>query len=513
MNATAAIASKQASPNSILFVIGTVLFFGVINASAIMVMLPSIGIELALNPTQLGWIMSGSLLMYGVAIPFYGRFSDRFGTKRLLLMGIGLFSVGSLLAALAPSFATIMIARLIQAVGGAAFPGLGMAIASRAFPLEERGKALGILSATMGVGAAIGPLLAGVVSDLLDWRYLFAISAMAIFLIPIGMKVFSRDEELSKAPIDILGGTFLALIIAGALFAVSQGSQSGWTSPLILTSLGLAIGGLIALIMRQRSLENPFIPKELLKNPKYLAVLVMGFCTTGVVLAASVSYPLVLNALHDLNPLQIGLVLAPAALATAILGVLAGRWFDRIGAQIPTRIGALLLLVGIFGLSSMIGSGIASILILATLMGAGFALLNTPFAAIISHLVPARILATALSMNTMIFFVGGGFGISFLMSVSSSSTATSSMNLLHIGEGIGFSDAFLFLIVPILVISILTALLPKLQPTVHESPDKELAQDEVHADAVPQEWKPDCTIPWAPGCQESEELRETQTTS
>ena len=179
----------------VLFVVGIPLFFTVLNASAVTVLLPEMGRDLAIGTASLGWLMTGYLLVYGVAIPFYGRIADLYGARRLFLFGLTVFAIGSILSAIAPNYPLLLGARLIQAVGGAAIPGLGMAIASRAFPQEKRGIVLGLISATIGVGAAVGPLLGGVMSDAFGWRSVFVITALAGLTIPFGLKILSRDEE------------------------------------------------------------------------------------------------------------------------------------------------------------------------------------------------------------------------------------------------------------------------------------------------------------------------------
>ena len=149
------------APNAlgILLVVCAAIFFIVLNASAVGVILPQIAGELSLDSGQLSWLMTGFLLIFAVAIPIYGRLADLYGARPLFLLGVAIFSVGSLLAALADNYTVMLSARIVQAVGGAAIPGLGMTLASRAYGPESRGRILGITAATIGVGGAIGPLL------------------------------------------------------------------------------------------------------------------------------------------------------------------------------------------------------------------------------------------------------------------------------------------------------------------------------------------------------------------
>jgi DHA2 family metal-tetracycline-proton antiporter-like MFS transporter len=158
----------------VLLIVCFALFFGVLNASAVGVVLPDIANDLSVDTGQLSWLMTGFLLIYGIAIPFYGRLADRYGARPLFLIGVGVFSVGSLLSALAPDFSSLLVARIIQAIGGAAVPGLGMTLASRAYGPESRGTVLGVIAATIGLGGAIGPLLGGALSEAVGWQYILS---------------------------------------------------------------------------------------------------------------------------------------------------------------------------------------------------------------------------------------------------------------------------------------------------------------------------------------------------
>ena len=160
--------------------------------------------------------MTGFLLIYGIAIPFYGRLADRHGARPLFLLGVGVFSVGSLLSALAPDFSLLLGARAVQAIGGAAVPGLGMTLASRAYGPERRGSVLGVIAATIGLGAAIGPLLGGALSEGLGWQSIFLINTAAAATIPIGLKILPRVEDRTGGNLDIFGGVALALLVGGS---------------------------------------------------------------------------------------------------------------------------------------------------------------------------------------------------------------------------------------------------------------------------------------------------------
>ena len=492
--------NTAANPTGVLLIVGVSIFLGVLNASALGVVLPDIADDLSVGIGELSWLMTGFLLVYGIAIPFYGRLADRYGARPLFLIGVAVFSLGSLLSAIAPNFSFLLGARIVQSAGGAAVPALGMTLASRAYGPESRGTVLGVLAATIGAGGAVGPFVGGILGESLGWQSIFVMTAAAAIAIPFGLKILPRDEARTGGKLDLLGGMALALMVTGALLVPSEGARSGWTSPLVLAGAAVAVVGLVSLAARQLTARSPFIPMEFLRNSRYVAVLGMGFSVAAASLAPLVGLPILLATLHDLSPLEIGLTMMPGAISTSVFGVLAGRLTDRRGPRLPTSIGSPLVLLAVLGLSSYSGSSVWVIATFAGLLGAGTGLVNTPLAATVTRIVPGRLLASAFSINSMSFFVGGGFGTAALMAVVTLRTegGLSALNPLHSGTAAAYSDAFLLLVIPAVVIVLLSMALPSgAERAVEERPA--VPQPEP---SVSRNWVPNCSVPWAPECEE-----------
>ena len=487
----------KGTPKGVLLIVCFALFFGVLNASAVGVVLPDIADDLSVDTGQLSWLMTGFLLIYGVAIPFYGRLADRYGARPLFLLGVGIFSVGALLSALAPNFEFLLVARIIQAAGGAAVPGLGMTLASRAYGPESRGTVLGVIAATIGLGAGIGPLLGGSLSESLGWESLFFVNVAAAVAIPIGLKILPKDEERSGGGLDLFGGVALGLLVAGLLLIPLEGARSGWASSLVLAGAVIATIGLVGLLARQWTAGSPFIPREFLHSSRYISLVSMSFFVMAANLAVLIGLPILLTFTHNLSALEVGLTMVPGAISTSIFGVLSGRITDRVGARLPVWVGSPLMLLAVLGLSSNTGSSVWVIALFTGVLGAGFGLVNTPLAATVSRIVRPQMLASAMSINSMLFFLGGGLGTAMLISVVTSrgSAGESLLNPLHSGAGSGFSDAFLLLAMPVLVVMALSPSLPG-----NTKPAEGTVQPEPQATT---NWVADCLMPWMPGCNEA----------
>ena len=479
----------------VLIIVCFALFFGVLNASAVGVVLPDIANDLSVDTGQLSWLMTGFLLIYGIAIPFYGRLADRFGARPLFLLGVGVFSVGSLLSALAPDFSSLLVARIVQAIGGAAVPGLGMTLASRAYGPESRGTVLGVIAATIGLSGAIGPLMGGALSEAVGWQYIFVVNAAAAITIPIGLKILPSAEERSAGNLDLAGGVALGLLVGGVVLIPTEGARSGWLSPLVLTGAAMAIIGLTTLSMRELTASSPFIPREFLRSSRYLGLVWMSFSVMAPYVAILIGLPILLSSIHNLSALEVGLTMLPGAISTSVFGVLAGRLTDRNGARLPTWVGAPLMLLAVLGLSTYAGSSVWLIATFAGILGAGFGLVNTPLAATVSRIVRSQVLASAMSINSMLFFLGGSLGAAMVMAVvtSRAQDSTSLLNPLHSGAGAGFSDAFLLLSLPVLAVMALSLVLPKAEAS---------SVTALPISPATRNWVANCSVPWMPECAE-----------
>ena len=439
----------------VLAVVCAAIFLSVLNGSIVNVVLPVIGQDLVVEPALLGWVVTAYSLVYAVAIPFFGRLADIFGARRFFLAGQAVFAVGSLLCVLAPSFPLLIVARIIQSAGGAAIPGLGMTLVTRAYPPNRMGTVVGLMSTMVGVGFAIGPTLGGYVAGTFGWHAAFAIGALGGLLVPVSWALLPRDggsRERVGEPLDVWGGLSLAAAISGGLLAVTEAARNGAASPSVVAAGVLSLGGTLALIVRQRRIAFPFIPREMLSSAGYRAVSTITVCASAGSFGVIVGVPLLLARVNGLAAAEIGLMLLPNAALSAVLGVVIGRFADRVGSRLPVRIGLVVMLAALFALSSAVGADGWSIAALLALLGLGSALVSTPLPAAVPRLIPPERLASGQSITNMLFFLGGSLGATVTTAMlSARATATDAFNLVHDGAGVGFSDAFLLLTLPVIV--------------------------------------------------------------
>jgi MFS transporter, DHA2 family, metal-tetracycline-proton antiporter len=442
---TASTSGRWSSERLIVYFVAACIFTSVLNTNMFNVALPAIGREFDITPGQLGWVVTSYSLIFGIGTPFYGRLADIYGLRRMFIIGLTIFSAGSMACMFAPEYELLIAARIIQAAGTASIPALGTAAIFRAIPAERRGAATGITAAMVGIGAAIGPSLGGAITEVASWRGLFMFGTMLIIAVPISRRVLPEDKPDGNATLDLAGGFFLGTMIAGLLIGITNLQSYGIFSSWVVGPLFVAAIAFMLLTYRIRNADDPFIPPDLLANSDYRMIVFIGFAMLLTHMGTLVTVPLLLDRVNELSSARIGLIMLPSAVILSIVGPIAGRLTDRIGALIPLRSGIAISFTALVFMST-IGSGGSPMTVLLILLGTGLGmgLANSPMINSVSLILPPRRTGLGVSIFHMTFFLGGAFGATMITSVIDYRTsATNALNPLHSGTGIEFSDAFL----------------------------------------------------------------------
>jgi MFS transporter, DHA2 family, metal-tetracycline-proton antiporter len=442
---TASESSLAGSERAIVILVSCCVFISVLNTNMFNVALPQIGRDFNVTPGGLGWVVTSYSLIFGIGTPFYGRLADIYGLRRMFMIGLTIFSIGSIASMLAPEYYLLIAARVVQAAGTAAIPALGTAAIFRAIPAERRGAATGYISAMVGIGAAIGPSLGGAVTQLVSWRGMFLFGTMLIIAVPLAKRILPADDPKGEATLDLPGGFFLGTMIAGLLISITNLEDYGVTSPWVLGPFFVFIAAFLLLNYRIRTAPDPFIPPDLLANGNYRMLVFIGFAMLLTHMGTLVTVPLLLDRVNEISAAQIGIVMLPSAVVLSIAGPFAGRLSDRIGVLIPMRTGITLSFIALFLMTSAgAGASPVTVTIILLLTGLGMGLANSPMINSVSLIVPQARAGIAVSIFHMMFFLGGAFGATMITSVIDYRTnSDQALNPFHSGNGVEFSDAFL----------------------------------------------------------------------
>jgi EmrB/QacA subfamily drug resistance transporter len=341
-------------PRLTLLAVALATFMTYLDNNIINVAIPAIERDLHLTTSGLEWVVSSYILVFASLLLAGGRLADVWGRKRLFLIGLSIFTGASLVAGFAGSVDVLVISRAVQGLGAALVTPTTLAIISATFPQgRQRATAVGIWSGVGALALAVGPLLGGLLSQYLSWGWIFFIN-VPVGLATLLLAAFAiRESRESSAPsrIDVPG----VITSAGALFALTfaliEGQDRGWTSPLILTSFALAaiLGG--TFVALQTRVPDPMVKMSLFRERVFtgglIALMMWGFGLFGIYFFTS----LYLQGVLGFSPTEAGAAFVPMALLIAVGAVISERVSHRFGAHRVVAIAMLLMAAGIASVS------------------------------------------------------------------------------------------------------------------------------------------------------------------
>jgi EmrB/QacA subfamily drug resistance transporter len=332
---------------------------------------------------QLPWLFSIYVLAQAVSVPVYGRLADFFGRKRLMLIGIGLFLVGSILAGAAWSMPVLIVSRIVQGLGAGAVLPMSMTIASDIYTLQERAKTQGYLASVWGISAVVGPTLGGVFSEFVSWRWIFFINIPLSLLAGwmLWRKFTERTHgERTRPRIDYAGALLLtagtALVILGLL---EGGTAWKWNSATSIAIFAVGAAALAAFVFVERTAQHPILPLGVLGRRVIWASTIASLLIGAVVLGLSTYVPIYAQNVLGVNALIAGFALAALTVGWPLTASIAGRFYLRMGFRWTAVIGSGVVVAGALLLLTLgAGSNVWLVGVFCFVIGAGMGLTAVP---------------------------------------------------------------------------------------------------------------------------------------
>ena len=321
------------NPWAAVVVTTLVFFLVVIDVSAVNVAFPSIREDFGVPESTLGWVISGYNIAVASLLLVAGRYADSLGRKRLFIPGVAIFTIGSMLSAIAPNAGFLIAARVVQGIGGAIIAPTAIAVVLPAFPANKRGTVIGITGATGALGAVVGPALGAFVTDAWSWRAIFWINVpISVLVLALAPRLLQESKNAhATGKVDLIGVPIGATGVGLIMFAIVRAESLGLTDPRVLTTFVVGAAMIPLLIRRSRTHPEPLIELDLFRLRSFsstnagLAFYSMAF-TSGF-LANS----LLLQELWGESLRTTGLALVASPLLAATISPFAGRFADRIG--------------------------------------------------------------------------------------------------------------------------------------------------------------------------------------
>lgn len=376
--------------------------------------LPAIQRDLGGSFTDLQWVIDAYALSLAALVLTAGSLADRLGRRRVFAIGLGIFSVASLLCALAPDPTFLNLARGLQGVGGAVMFAVSLALVAQEFPSgPERGMAMGIYGGTIGIAVAVGPLVGGVLTDAFGWESVFFLN------VPIGLAAIavtywkvaeSRDPNATR--IDWGGLVTFSSALFLLVLALVRGNDEGWGSALIVTLLATAAALLAAFFAIERRVAEPMLPLGFFRRRAFTGVQLAAFAVSGSMFALFLYLTLFLQSFLGLSPIEAGLRYLPITVASFIVAPLSGMALAKVQARYLMAAGLALTGAGLLLMSGLhLDSEWTALLLGFLISGVGVGLLNPVIADVALSVVPKEQSGMAAGINDTFRQVGIAVGI------------------------------------------------------------------------------------------------------
>ena len=355
-------------------------FVSLFNQTVMAPALPALMREFEVTAGTAQWVTTIYMLISGIMVPISGYFMDKYPTRKLFFLSMGLFVAGTVACAVGPNFAILIVGRVLQAAGAGILMPLVGTVPLLVFPVELRGTAMGIAGIVMAAGPAIGPVLGGLVIDSMGWRPMFIIIAvLALVILLLGIPLMKNVGTLKDPRLDIPSVVMSTIAFGGLLFGFSNASDMGWGSPMVIAPAVIGVIFLILFVRRQLKLETPVLELRCLKTRNFLVAALMVTLINAAVAGTNVVLPLLIQNGMGASATVTGMVMLPASIVGIVLSPVSGMLFDRMGPRLVTVGGMVILTLALFGFG-FTGAGL-TVGLAATLCGlqaAGQGFANMP---------------------------------------------------------------------------------------------------------------------------------------
>jgi EmrB/QacA subfamily drug resistance transporter len=400
-----------------LVVTGLGFFMVLLDSSVVLVALPTIQADLSARLSDLQWTIDAYTLPFAALMLTTGSLSDRFGRKRLFLMGLVLFLIGSTFCGFAPTFSLLIFGRVIQGVGAAALsPGSLSLLVSTFSEPRARAQAIGIWTGISGVAVAAGPLVGGLLIQVSSWREIFFVNLpLGLVALALGLPLLIESRNPKAQQIDLPGQVLVIGGLICLIMALIQSSSLGWTSPLILSLLVGSGVLLAAFLLVESRVREPMVPLQLFANRRFsianLAAIFLGF----VIIGAMFFMTQYLQSVQGDTALDAGLRLLPITVGTFVISPFAARLTHRLGPRLPIILGALLASGGLLLLMDLApNSDYATLWWKLALLGIGVGFMFAPLTVVVLSATPAARTGLGSSMLNTSRQVGVTLGTAVL---------------------------------------------------------------------------------------------------
>lgn len=393
------------------------MFLAAFEATAVATAMPTAVADLG-GVARYSWAFSAYLLTSTTTVPMFGKLADLHGRLRIYLICTVIFIAGSALCGAAATFEQLVWFRALQGIGAGGVMPISVTLIGDIYTLEERGRMQGVFSATWGIASLIGPILGGIVTDTISWRWVFYFGIPFGIISAVMLKLFLHEPEIRRErKLDLLGTTLLTVAITLLLIAILEGSEAwGWSDSRTWIVLLSSFVLLAAFFVQERRAAEPMLPLDIFDN-KVIAVASAGSLLLGCVLFSLVAFvPVYAQGVLGGSASDAGAALIPMMLGWPLASAVSGRLMLRVGYRPLARFGGVASLIGLLFLA-LAPAGRLNLAIAMATIGIGMGFLATPYLVSVQNAVPWNRRGVVTSSNQFFRTIGGAIIVAVLGAV------------------------------------------------------------------------------------------------
>ncbi|MCS4922217.1 DHA2 family efflux MFS transporter permease subunit [Staphylococcus aureus] len=400
------------------------MFIAILNQTLLNVALPKINTEFNISASTGQWLMTGFMLVNGILIPITAYLFNKYSYRKLFLVALVLFTIGSLICAISMNFPIIMVGRVLQAIGAGVLMPLGSIVIITIYPPEKRGAAMGTMGIAMILAPAIGPTLSGYIVQNYHWNVMFyGMFIIGIIAILVGFVWFKLYQYTTNPKADIPGIIFSTIGFGALLYGFSEAGNKGWGSVEIETMFAIGIIFIILFVIRELRMKAPMLNLEVLKFPTFTLTTVINMVVMMSLYGGMILLPMYLQNLRGFSALDSGLLLLPGSLIMGLLGPFAGKLLDTIGLKPLAIFGIAVMTYATWELTKLnMDTPYMTIMGIYVLRSFGMAFIMMPMVTAAINALPGRLASHGNAFLNTMRQLAGSIGTAILVTVMTTQT-------------------------------------------------------------------------------------------
>ncbi len=400
------------------------MFIAILNQTLLNVALPKINTEFNISASTGQWLMTGFMLVNGILIPITAYLFNKYSYRKLFLVALVLFTIGSLICAISMNFPIMMVGRVLQAIGAGVLMPLGSIVIITIYPPEKRGAAMGTMGIAMILAPAIGPTLSGYIVQNYHWNVMFyGMFIIGIIAILIGFVWFKLYQYTTNPKADIPGIIFSTIGFGALLYGFSEAGNKGWGSVEIETMFAIGIIFIILFVIRELRMKSPMLNLEVLKFPTFTLTTIINMVVMLSLYGGMILLPIYLQNLRGFSALDSGLLLLPGSLIMGLLGPFAGKLLDTIGLKPLAIFGIAVMTYATWELTKLnMDTPYMTIMGIYVLRSFGMAFIMMPMVTAAINALPGRLASHGNAFLNTMRQLAGSIGTAILVTVMTTQT-------------------------------------------------------------------------------------------